>query len=177
LQGWPLVQRVALAAAFEQLTALLSHEVLAHGHLLGDGGTASSEVRLWRWHAAEENEHASVAFDVFRAIGGSYWTRVGVMAGATLIFWRKVFEQQVKMMRADGTLRSPNEWLALARFLFARDGWLLRLLKPYFSYYRRDFHPSQIDASPLLARWRQEFEEFAVYRDSVRPPPKVAAAS
>jgi len=167
--------QLAVTCALEHFTALLAQEVLGPDSPFEKAHPVMGA--LWRWHAAEENEHASVAFDVFRAIGGSYRMRVGVMAGATLIFWRKVFEQQLKMMRADGTLGSPKEWLALARFLFARDGWLVRLLKPYFSYYRRDFHPSQIDASPLLARWRQEFEEFAVYRDSVRPPPKLAAAS
>jgi len=133
---------------------------------------------LWRWHAAEENEHASVAFDVFRAIGGSYGLRVRAMVAVTLVFWGKVIEQQVRMMRADGTLYSAEEWGALAHQLFGRRGFLAKLAKPYLAYYRRSFHPSELDASPLLARWRKEFEAFAVYRDSVRPPkPSLSHAS
>ncbi len=33
-------------------------------------------VRLWQWHLAEEFEHRSVCFDVLRALGGGYWTRI-----------------------------------------------------------------------------------------------------
>jgi uncharacterized protein len=95
------------------------------------------------------------------------------------VFWGKVAEQQVRMMRADGTLGSFKEWRALTAFLLGRSGWLVRLMRPYLAYYRPNFHPSELDASPLLARWRKEFEAFAVYQDSVRPPrePNKAAAA
>jgi len=55
----PLQERVALAAAFEQLTALLSKELLAHEHLLGR--CSSPQARIWRWHAREELSHRHVA--------------------------------------------------------------------------------------------------------------------
>jgi predicted metal-dependent hydrolase len=167
--------QLAVTCGLEHFTALLAQLVLSEDSPFEKAHPVMAA--LWRWHAAEENEHASVAFDVFRAIGGSYRVRVGAMVAVTLVFWGKVAEQQVHMMRADGTLGSLKEWSALARFLLGRSGWLVRLAKPYLAYYRPDFHPSQLDASPLLARWREEFEAFAVYRDSVRPLPKMAAAS
>ena len=34
---------------------------------------------LWRWHALEELEHKSVAFDVYSQIGGSYKLRKTIM--------------------------------------------------------------------------------------------------
>ena len=34
---------------------------------------------LWVWHALEEVEHKSVAFDVYRAAGGGYIRRVALM--------------------------------------------------------------------------------------------------
>jgi predicted metal-dependent hydrolase len=167
--------QLAVTCGLEHFTALLAQEVLGDDSPFENAHPVMAA--LWRWHAAEENEHAAVAFDVFRAIGGSYGLRARAMVLVTLVFWGKVLEQQVRMMRADGTLGSFKEWRALARFLVGKKGWLRRLMKPYLAYYRRDFHPSELDAAPLLARWREEFAQFAVYRDSVRPPPRLAVAS
>ena len=153
--------------------------MLAQFLLVDDGSfeDAHKTLRaLWRWHAAEENEHASVAFDVYREIGGGYPRRVVVMAVATLIFWAKVIEQQLRMMKADGTLGSGREWGALTRFLFRKPGWLFKMVRPYLAYYKPSFHPSQLDSTPLVARWQKEFEQLKVYRDSVRPPARLAQA-
>ena len=41
---------------------------------------------FWRWHAAEELEHKSVAFDLFHRVGGGYLTRMlSVLAAALLL--------------------------------------------------------------------------------------------
>jgi predicted metal-dependent hydrolase len=162
--------QLAVTCGLEHFTALLAQLVLSEDSPFERAQPVMAA--LWRWHAAEENEHASVAFDVLSAIGGSYGLRVRAMLAVTLVFWGKVAEQQVRMMRADGTLGSFKEWRALASFLFGRSGWLVKLMRPYLAYYRPSFHPSELDASPLLARWRKEFEAFAVYQDSVRPPPR-----
>jgi hypothetical protein len=43
-----------------------------------------------RWHGAEESEHKTVAFDVFRAAGRTEVERIGMMLIAATIFWAKV---------------------------------------------------------------------------------------
>jgi predicted metal-dependent hydrolase len=182
-RGSPEFQ-LAVTCGLEHFTALLAQLVLSDDSPFERAHPVMAA--LWRWHAAEENEHATVAFDVYRAIGGGYELRVRAMVLVTLVFWGKVLEQQVHMMRADGTLGSLSEWRALGRFLLGKSGWLVKLARPYLAYYRPSFHPSELDASPLLARWREEFAAFAVYRDSVRPFPveqgskgsrRIAAAS
>ena len=40
-------------------------------------GAHPAMVALWKWHAAEENEHKNVAFDVYKAAGGSAVYRKG----------------------------------------------------------------------------------------------------
>lgn len=170
----PEEYQLAVTCSLEHFTALLAQFVLAPDSPFESAHPVMGA--LWRWHAAEENEHASVAFDVYREVDGRYRLRVTVMAVATLIFWAKVVEQQLRMMKADGTLSSRKEWSALLRFLFKKPGWLFKMVRPYLAYYKPSFHPTELDSSVLVARWQKEFEGLAVYRDSVRPPPKLAVA-
>jgi hypothetical protein len=157
--------QLAVTAALEHFTALLAQVALGDQSFLRK---ADPEMdALWRWHAAEENEHASVAFDVFKQVGGSYFLRVYMMVLATVFFLAKVFEHQVRMMWADKILFSLPEWRALYRFLFVDPAIVKRVFKPYLQYYRRDFHPHQIDASALLEDWKREFASAPIYRDNV----------
>lgn len=152
-------KQLAVTCALEHFTALMAQLILAHPEVLE--GAHPEMARLWRWHAAEENEHRAVAFDVFRAAGGTYGERVGTMILATVIFWAKVVEHQARMMNADGTLFSLREWVDLVRFLFVDPGAMRGLFLPYFEYFRPSFHPLDIDCSELIADWRRENEGYA----------------
>src|SRR5262249_12680481 len=139
--------QLAATCALEHFTALMAQFLLADPRLLE--GAHPTMAALWKWHAAEENEHKSVAFDVFLASKGTYAERAGVMLAATVIFWAKVLEHQVRMMRHDGIASSLREWRALGRFLVIEPGGLLRLARHYIAYFRPSFHPNDIDSSPL----------------------------
>lgn len=154
LATWALPPRMRLAVtcALEHLTALLGHAILSDPRLLA--GADPTMAALWRWHAAEENEHKSVAYDVFEAAGGTYPERAAAMALASAVFWAKVLEQQCRMMRVDGALTSPGEWAALGRYLFVEPGGMLTLARHYLSYYRPGFHPRDIDTDAALAAWQ-----------------------
>ncbi len=169
----PELGQLGVTCALEHFTALLGSMLLTDPRLL-EGAHPAMEA-LWRWHAAEENEHKTVAFDVYKAAGGTYPMRVTTMIGATVIFWAKVMEQQARMMRASGILFSLEEWRALGRYLFVEPGGLLRLIRLYFEYYRPDFHPSHIDSDGLLDAWRAEYDASPVYSQSAaaaRTPPR-----
>lgn len=153
------VQQLAVTAALEHFTAMLAHVLLAETE--GESGEPLGDRRmleLWRWHAAEEHEHRSVAFDVFHAIGGRYLTRCHIMLTATAIFWLRILQQQIRLMRAEGIALSAREWSDLLRFLFADPGPLRRLLRPYLSYFRPGFHPSTAGGDELFEAWRRDFE-------------------
>ncbi|MFD2426757.1 metal-dependent hydrolase [Ralstonia solanacearum] len=62
LAGLGPPMKIALAAAFEQLTTLVSREIVEHDTLLVDDG--AQPARLWRWHAREELGHCDVALAV-----------------------------------------------------------------------------------------------------------------
>jgi predicted metal-dependent hydrolase len=154
--------QLAVTAALEHYTALMAHLLLRDPKILE--GADPVMAALWKWHAAEENEHKAVAFDVYQAAGGNYVERCAAMIGTTVTFWLKVIEQQVRMMNANGTVFSLAEWTALAKFLFVNPGGLLRLVPMYFDYFRPNFHPWDLDNQGLLDEWKQELETSEAYR-------------
>ncbi|WP_394850147.1 metal-dependent hydrolase [Pendulispora brunnea] len=157
----PKRAQLAITCALEHFTALMAHAALDNG--IFDEGHPTMAA-LWKWHAVEENEHKSVAFDVYLAAGGDYRERAVVMLFATAIFWAKVFEHQVAFMRRDGILYSPAEWARLGWHLFGKPGWLRQIIPLYFQYYRPSFHPRDLDCNSAIARWKREFESSPAYR-------------
>lgn len=151
---------LAVTAAYEHLTALLSDYVLRHDTELEK---AEPKMRtLWRWHAAEETEHRAVAFDLYRAVGGNHTWRVRWYAYALLVFAFDAGRQTVLNLWHDRTLFRPSTWWSAARFLFGGNGLLRRTTGPVLAYFRRDFHPDQEHAAPgedtqaLAQRWLRD---------------------
>src|SRR4029077_2358080 len=60
----PKRRQLAATCALEHFTALMAHLFLSDARLLD--GAHPAMAALWRWHAAEENEHKAVAFDVYQ---------------------------------------------------------------------------------------------------------------
>jgi predicted metal-dependent hydrolase len=146
--------QLAATCALEHFTATLAHIILSDPrHMEGAHPVMAS---LWRWHAAEENEHKAVAFDLYRAVGGHYAERVWLMILATAIFWSKVAQHQVRMMDAAGILYDAREWRDLLRFLFVEPGALRPMARLYLDYFRPSFHPWDLDNRDVLEAWKRE---------------------
>ena len=151
--------RLAATCALEHMTSLMAHMLLEETH--GLDGADPQMAALWRWHAAEESEHKAVAFDVYEATGGGYLLRVATMIAATVIFWAKVLEHQVRMMRADGCLWSPREWGRLFGFLYVKPGVMRKIVPKYLAYFKPRFHPWQVDTRALVDAWRGDARSAA----------------
>ncbi|HEY0904609.1 MAG TPA: metal-dependent hydrolase [Marmoricola sp.] len=152
----PPRMRLAYTAALEHYTATLAECLLrkpAAQALLGD-----TEVRsVLLWHAVEESEHKAVAFDVYRAVGGSERMRIwamrimtagllGLVAVATLL----------SMLFTDRSTYNP---VRLARSLAAlrHSPFLERdVIDHVRAYSKPGFHPDDVDSSALLDRWTRE---------------------
>jgi len=74
----------------------------------------------------------------------------------TAFFVGLIARAATRLLAADGM----NPWIARLRVLWYLFGWpgpFRRCWRRYCDWYRADFHPSQHDNAPLLARWRAEF--------------------
>ena len=76
---------LAITAALEHFTAVFAETLL--GDERAQALLGSTEVRsMLLWHAIEESEHRSVAFDVYRAAGGTERRRIAAMRAITVSF-------------------------------------------------------------------------------------------
>lgn len=153
------IEQLALTIAFEHFTASLAEHVLVAKDFYDD--VDKSVAALWLWHAAEELEHMSVAFEVYVAAGGSYRTRVRMFFEAFYQLFSIAFRNQIELLRADGSL-TARELGHCAKYLLGYGGLLRGVLGSIFVYLRRDFHPRQRDKSALTARWEERYREQSI---------------
>lgn len=139
---------LAKTCALEHFTAMFAETLLEHVELLD--GVDERLKPLWLWHAVEESEHKSVAFDVYQETVGSYWVRSSEMALTTVLFTFFSTLHARALLKADPDAKAAMAPLAdNLKGLWKHRGILARLGKHYLSYYRPDFHPSQKDSRAL----------------------------
>lgn len=143
---------LAVTAAFEHFTAVLAETLLSDERaqaLLG-----STEVRsLLLWHAIEESEHRSVAFDVYRAVGGTETRRIWTMRVIRLSFTAAVAIYSSISLLGDRATYNP---VRLFRSLAAlrHSPFLTRaVVRRVFAYTKPGFHPDDTDNTALLEHW------------------------
>lgn len=153
LQKMPRYSR-AMTTAIEHLTAILADELMGHEERYLE--RMSPEMRfMWHWHAVEESEHKAVAFDVYGASGGDYPMRVLAMLQTLPSFMVEIFFRHGYLLWRDGRLFNIDEWRRGMPFLWSRDGLLRSLVRGSGRYFRRDFHPSQVDNQDQIAVFEQ----------------------
>jgi predicted metal-dependent hydrolase len=138
---------LATTAACEHYTALLAEDALTDGIL----DRAHPTMRaLLLWHAAEEIEHRSVAFDVLQKVNPSLGLRAAGLAMATAClggFWVLSTTMLLAQEKGTGLPRIATDW-RIAREQLRGRGVFLRGLRAYL---KKDFHPSQSDLDALAA--------------------------
>lgn len=151
---------VAATAATEHLTAMFADWMFRHPEALQ--GAEPRLQTLWMWHAAEEAEHCSTAFDVYRALNGTEQWRVRLLHYITWTFAMDITRQTVRNLWHDRSLFKWSTWQSAVRLLFAKDGMVRGNAAAWRAYKAPTFHPRQQDTS-LSVQWLQNnSERFAV---------------
>jgi predicted metal-dependent hydrolase len=143
-RGW-----LAATVCLEHFTAIFAKDLLAHPDQIAR--MHPHFQRIWTWHAMEELEHKSVAFDLFEKTGGRYGTRVKAMLFVSFDFALETARNVIALLRADGQLWNPRVWWQAVRYFFGRDpGVFWKTLGPWLAFFRRDFHPWKEDDRALI---------------------------
>jgi predicted metal-dependent hydrolase len=147
----PKKSSLAITAALEHFTATLAELALSDEEARAQFG--NPEVRnLLLWHALEESEHKAVAFDVYRAVGGSEAVRIWTMQ--VIRFGFVVLTSILTAVR--------TSWREFKRSPMMRKELWLQLK----DYTRRDFHPDDRDTTALVEQWRDQlFGEHGTLND------------
>jgi predicted metal-dependent hydrolase len=146
---------LAQTAALEHLTAFLASAVLEEPQVIER--THPTVAAFWTWHAIEEVEHRSVAFDVYKQFVDDEFLRLRTMALITFFFSVANTARTVAILSDRGELLNGKAWFQAVDTLFGREGLLRKAMPLYRAYYRRDFHPDQHEITVPLERAKQKY--------------------
>jgi len=152
------IQRLAVTAALEHITAILAERMLGEG--VGAHGVIEPPMKeLWTWHAAEEMEHKAVAFDVYRAVTKnkpySEKMRKSSLRLATFFLMQDIVVGMIHMLRRDKKMWNLRVWIEGMQFLLGKQGFIRLSWPAYKEYFKEDFHPWQRDTRSLLENWEK----------------------
>ena len=171
---FPKKMQLATTVALEHYTAILAEQLLRdkqHQENIQD----PEALKLWMWHALEENEHKAVAYDVYELIGGGYVTRATAMILATLCFIIFVGQGHIRLLWANGSLFNLKDNLKGMWALWGWKGLFPRLLFKYLDFFRPGFHPNDHDTVQLLDDWRHRMlDQGGILANQIKNPSKAA---
>lgn len=168
LEKLPARQQLACTTFMEHFTALLAEQWLTDTRFQS---TSDPEMlKLWYWHALEELEHKSVAYDVFERVGGTRSERLLAGPLVTAALLPGILFSWAWLVAQD---RQRLDWRAHRRglrLLLGKDGFITSILPRMPVFVRAAFHPDQHDTRLLEAIWRERLfgadgELNAVYRN------------
>jgi uncharacterized protein len=138
--------RLAITAACEHFTATFAENALGTDLL---DGIHPVMRELLCWHAAEEIEHKSVAYDVLSAVDPRYRVRAAGLVLATIGFVGFWFAGAFILLRQERELPRARLiaelWRAFEEGHFGQGD----IARAFVQYLRPGFHPSQIDNTGL----------------------------
>jgi predicted metal-dependent hydrolase len=159
------MEQLAATCALEHFTAILAELMFENEELREQ--MEPEMRRLWMWHAVEETEHKSVAFDTYLAVGGTYRMRAIVMAFTTANFIANVIRFQKHLIESDSEIHDAS---------LRRRGWFRMWISPgvlrpiipaWLDYFRPGFHPWQ----------RKPKGDFKALRDEYTAPEVLKGAA
>lgn len=124
---------------------LLEHEALAQ--------TLDPEMRtLWEWHAVEEIEHKSVAYDVYQAMGAGYFHRLFSAFLAVVIQGVFLIGSENRLLKERGVKRFGLAGKEAVKTLSGILN-LKKVSKEFLLYFKPGFHPWDIDDRSFVKAW------------------------
>jgi len=164
----PKRHQLAITCALEHLTAMMADMLLERDDVRED--MDESMRPLWVWHAIEETEHKSVAFDVYQQAGGTYGERAFYLLFSTAALGVMSSYFTTRMMLNDRKGFSLKGAATGLWKLWGINGTFSSLIPTWLEYFKPGFHPWDHDNSELIAQFKSQIQEYIApeYRDGNR---------
>ncbi|EHU1391729.1 metal-dependent hydrolase [Acinetobacter baumannii] len=162
------VEQVAATVVMEHYTATLARLLLTDS--LIKAKTTQESRNLWEWHALEELEHKSVAFDVLNAIGGnSSKNRKVALARVAKLITPIIFKYWIKILKRKDinfTLKQLKDGIYLGFGGINRVGILSKAFADMLDVRAENFDPLNMQTEQLEAEFREKlFGQAGFLRD------------
>ncbi|MFT5571382.1 MAG: putative metal-dependent hydrolase [Cryomorphaceae bacterium] len=156
---WSDKKRLMHTVCAEHVTAVMAHYALTHPNSMHE--VPESFRNMFLWHAIEEIEHKSVAFDV-------YQSTVGDMAALKRHYFGFIFYEFPLsyflitrfLLKDRGHKATWAERKGLFKFLFGKGGMISSVKHLYMMFFKKGFHPWNHDDSALIGEWKDKLAPF-----------------
>lgn len=164
LKMLPPSTRLAATTFMEHFTALLAEQLLEDESFQG---LADPEmIKIWQWHALEELEHKSVAYDVYEVIGNSHGERIAAAAASLVVLLPMLGITWAWMLAKDRQLGNIGDNVKGLSMLFGKNGFVTGILPRVPEFIGKRFHPENHDTRALESAWRKRlFAEGGALHD------------
>lgn len=140
--------QLSVTCALEHYTATLA-EVAIDPEINAMEGFDEKMKALLMWHAAEEIEHKSVAFDVMQQVDGSQLTKnIGMVVGTWALLWYGAVGT-VKFLAEDKDIKLTDIPGSIAEKAPRLAKVVAAMVPKILQYFRPDFHPDQMNNDQL----------------------------
>lgn len=154
LERLPPSTQLAATTFMEHFTALLAEQLLNDEEFRAKADPEM--IKIWQWHALEELEHKSVAYDVYELVGNSQLERLLATAATNVVLLPMLTVTWSWMLAREGKLGSLSDNLKGLNMLFGRRGFVTQILPKMPMFTRKLFHPKKHDTSALEKQWREK---------------------
>jgi len=158
---WSPERRLARTVGAEHVTAVMAHHALTHAEHMAN--FPASVRNLFLWHAIEEIEHKSVAFDVYaECVNDKKLLNHEYRVFTRFEFPFGVYMSSRFLLNEIGRKVTWKERFGLRHFLYGKGGLISDMRPLYKSFLEDDFHPWNHDDSALVAHWKETLAPFFV---------------
>ena len=148
--------RLAATVVMEHITAVMAHFALTRPEELDPLPDSVRELLLW--HAIEEIEHKSVAFDVYQECVGDRNRLRRHLLQHLIFFPLGIRDFQRMLLNELGHEPSWKERAEMARYLLGPRGLIVSVLPRYLALLKPGFHPWDLDDSQLVEQWKDRLQ-------------------
>lgn len=156
---WSPKKRLMRTVCAEHVTAVMANFALTQPNAMRD--VPESFHNMFAWHAIEEIEHKSVAFDVYQNTVGDMAALKRHYAGFIFYEFPLSYYLVTRFLLKDrGHKVTWAERKAMWKFLFGKGGMMSSMFKHYMMFFKKGFHPWNHDDSAVIEEWKDKLAPF-----------------